>query len=116
MKINPTLMTTANAKLQAASSIKKNWQKYKVRVFLSNIQCPIFLYKPIPRDLNSAIDHFSGKGNIQPITAKQEEKKWDTSLLNLNTTLYVGELELATDTAQRYWIRRNVCLLLAKDE
>jgi hypothetical protein len=66
--------------------------------------------------MNSAIDHFSGTGDIQPTTAKQEEKKWDTSLLALNDTLFVGELELATDTAQRYWIRRNVCILLAKDE
>lgn len=64
--------------------------------------------------MNSAIDHF-GK-EIEPISAKQEEKKWDTSLLSLNNTLFVAELELATDTAQRYWIRRNVCMLLAKDD
>jgi hypothetical protein len=39
MKMNPILMTTANAKLQAASSIKKNWQKYKVIINRFGLTC-----------------------------------------------------------------------------
>lgn len=43
-----------------------------------------------------------------------EERSWDTTLLSSNS-IYVGALELSTDTAQKYWVRRNVSMILSKE-
>ncbi|KAJ3395101.1 hypothetical protein HDU92_006186 [Lobulomyces angularis] len=91
LKTNSGSQNASGAKHQAASNIKRNWQKYR---------CPIFLHKPPTQYLYSCV------------TTDGPKTAHEYSLSNYSPqTQFIAFLDVASDTSSKFWINRNSCLV-----